>query len=117
MAEILNGLIERVTHHDPENGFAVLKVKAKGLQDLVTVVGSATYFNPGTPSGCTAGRCSEDRHTTPAGQPAAKSARQADHRCTRRPDAARQYQRTACLSGELAALQWVAISSIVRPRL
>ena len=30
MPESLNGLIERVTFHNPENGFAVLKVVVKG---------------------------------------------------------------------------------------
>ena len=34
------GLIERVTFHNEETGFAVLKVKAKGHRDLVTVVGN-----------------------------------------------------------------------------
>lgn len=42
MPEILSGLVERVTYDNPENGFAVLKVKVKGRQDLVTVVGSTT---------------------------------------------------------------------------
>ena len=35
MPETLKGLIERVTYHNPENGFAVLKVVVKGRQDLV----------------------------------------------------------------------------------
>jgi exodeoxyribonuclease V alpha subunit len=39
-AESLSGLIERVTYFNEENGFAVLKVKAKGRRDHVTVVGS-----------------------------------------------------------------------------
>jgi exodeoxyribonuclease V alpha subunit len=39
MAEILSGIIERVTFHNPENGFAVLRVQASGRRDLVTVVG------------------------------------------------------------------------------
>ena len=47
MPEALSGLIERVTYHNPENGFAVLKVKVKGRQDLVTVVGSATSVSAG----------------------------------------------------------------------
>ena len=47
MPETLNGLIERVTYHNPENGFAVLKVKVKGRQDLVTVVGSTTSVTAG----------------------------------------------------------------------
>ena len=38
------GLIERVNE---ENGFGVLKVKAKGHRDLVTVVGSLPSANPG----------------------------------------------------------------------
>ncbi|MFV1965988.1 MAG: ATP-dependent RecD-like DNA helicase [Pirellulaceae bacterium] len=47
MPETLQGLIERVTYHNPENGFAVLKVKVKGRQDLVTVVGSTTSVTAG----------------------------------------------------------------------
>src|ERR671935_729786 len=39
MAETLSGAIERVTYHNPENGFAVLRVQAKGRPGLVTVVG------------------------------------------------------------------------------
>jgi len=30
MPENLTGLIERVTYHNPENGFAVLRVKVNG---------------------------------------------------------------------------------------
>ena len=47
MPETLKGLIERVTYHNPENGFAVLKVKVRGRQDLVTVVGSTTSVTAG----------------------------------------------------------------------
>jgi len=47
MPETLNGLIERVTYHNPENGFAVLKVKVKGREDLVTVVGNTTSVSAG----------------------------------------------------------------------
>src|SRR5215831_8216640 len=39
MAASLSGVIERVTFHNPENGFAVLRVQARGRRDLVTVVG------------------------------------------------------------------------------
>jgi exodeoxyribonuclease V alpha subunit len=35
MPEKLTGLIERVTFHNPENGFAVFKVQVKGHPDLV----------------------------------------------------------------------------------
>lgn len=47
MPESIAGLIERVTFHNPENGFAVLRVKLKGRQDLVTVIGNATSVSVG----------------------------------------------------------------------
>ena len=46
MPETLNGFIERVTFHNPESGFAVLRVKVKGRADLATVVGTTTVCNP-----------------------------------------------------------------------
>jgi exodeoxyribonuclease V alpha subunit len=39
MAESLSGTIERVTFHNPENGFAVLRIDCGGKRGLVTVVG------------------------------------------------------------------------------
>jgi exodeoxyribonuclease V alpha subunit len=39
MAENLSGIIERVTFHNPDTGFAVLRVQARGRRGLVTVVG------------------------------------------------------------------------------
>jgi exodeoxyribonuclease V alpha subunit len=39
MAETLSGIIERVTFHNPENGFAVLRVQASGHRGLITIVG------------------------------------------------------------------------------
>jgi exodeoxyribonuclease V alpha subunit len=39
MPEDLTGTIEHVTYHNPENGFAVLRVQVKNRRDLVTVVG------------------------------------------------------------------------------
>jgi len=47
MTESLNGFIERVTYHNPENGFAVLRVKIRGRDDLVSVVGSTTSATAG----------------------------------------------------------------------
>jgi len=47
MPETLNGFIERVTYHNPENGFAVLRVKVKGRADLATVVGTTTSVTAG----------------------------------------------------------------------
>ena len=46
-ADILAGLVERVTFHNEENGFAVLRVKARGKRDLVTVVGHAAVISAG----------------------------------------------------------------------
>jgi exodeoxyribonuclease V alpha subunit len=45
--ESLSGLIERVTFFNEENGFAVLKVKAKGHRDQVTVVGPLPSVSAG----------------------------------------------------------------------
>ena len=47
MPENLTGLIERVTFHNPENGFAVLRVKVKGREELVTVTGKTTSVTAG----------------------------------------------------------------------
>jgi exodeoxyribonuclease V alpha subunit len=45
--ESLSGLIERVTFASEDSGFSVLKVKAKGHRDLVTVVGSLPSVSAG----------------------------------------------------------------------
>ena len=45
--EILAGFVDRVTFHNPENGFCVLRVKARGLRDLITVLGHAAMIAPG----------------------------------------------------------------------
>src|SRR5262245_18592697 len=45
--EVLAGLIERVTYHNPENGFCVLRAKARGHRDVVTVVGHAASIAAG----------------------------------------------------------------------
>jgi exodeoxyribonuclease V alpha subunit len=46
-AETLAGLVERVTFHNLENGFCVLRLKARGHRDLVTVVGHAAMISAG----------------------------------------------------------------------
>jgi len=43
----LSGLIERVTFFSEDSGFCVLRVKAEGHRDLVTVVGSAPSVSAG----------------------------------------------------------------------
>ena len=45
--EVPAGLVERVTFHNEENGFCVLKTKARGHRDLVTVVGQAASISTG----------------------------------------------------------------------
>jgi exodeoxyribonuclease V alpha subunit len=45
--EHLAGIVERVTYHNAENGFCVLRVKARGQRDLVTVVGHAASISAG----------------------------------------------------------------------
>ena len=45
--EVLAGSVERVTFHNPENGFCVLRTRARGHRDLVTVVGHAAMVAPG----------------------------------------------------------------------
>jgi exodeoxyribonuclease V alpha subunit len=45
--ELLSGSVERVTFHNDENGFAVLRVQVPGRRDLVTVVGHAASISPG----------------------------------------------------------------------
>jgi exodeoxyribonuclease V alpha subunit len=45
--ESVEGLIERVTFFNEENGFAVLRLKVKGQRDLVTVLGSLPAVNAG----------------------------------------------------------------------
>src|SRR5438270_12619137 len=39
MPEQLSGVIERITFHNLDNGYCVLRVAARGHRDLVTVVG------------------------------------------------------------------------------
>src|SRR5881394_1486107 len=45
--EVLAGLVERVTFHNEENGFCVLRVKARGQRDLITVLGHAAAISAG----------------------------------------------------------------------
>ena len=45
--EVLAGLVERVTFHNPDSGFCVLRIKARGHRDLVSVVGHAAIISNG----------------------------------------------------------------------
>jgi exodeoxyribonuclease V alpha subunit len=43
----LAGLIERVTFHNEQNGFCVLRLLVKGERDLITLIGHAPTVSPG----------------------------------------------------------------------
>ena len=43
----LQGQIERITYHNPENHYTIAKVKVQGQKNLVTVVGSLVSVSPG----------------------------------------------------------------------
>ena len=38
--EHIRGVVERITYQNAENGYSVIKCRAKGYQDLITVVGT-----------------------------------------------------------------------------
>jgi len=64
ISEVLAGPIERVTFHNAETGFCVLRVKARGHRDLVTVVGHAASIAAGEWVTAT-GAWVHDRHHGP----------------------------------------------------
>ena len=43
----LAGLVERVTYHNEQNGFCVLRLKVKGERELITLIGHAPAVSPG----------------------------------------------------------------------
>jgi exodeoxyribonuclease V alpha subunit len=45
--EVLAGLVERVTFHNAESALCVLRAKARGRRDLVTVVSHAAIISAG----------------------------------------------------------------------
>jgi exodeoxyribonuclease V alpha subunit len=45
--EVLAGLVDRVTFHNDENGFCVLRVKAREQRDPITVIGHAAMISAG----------------------------------------------------------------------
>ncbi|MBY0228674.1 MAG: ATP-dependent RecD-like DNA helicase [Gemmataceae bacterium] len=47
MAETFTGTIERVTHHNPETGYAVLRVLSRGRRGVATVVGKLLAVTAG----------------------------------------------------------------------
>src|SRR5260370_5532041 len=45
--EPISGIVDRVTFHNPDSGFCVLRVKVRGHRDLVSLIGSAASVAPG----------------------------------------------------------------------
>jgi len=45
--ERLSGTVARITFHNPENGFCVLRVTVRGFSEPVTVIGAAAAVTPG----------------------------------------------------------------------
>ena len=45
--ENLAGLVERITFHNEDSSFCVLKIKARGQRDVITVVGHAAAIGDG----------------------------------------------------------------------
>ena len=45
--QVLAGLVERLTFHNEENGFCVLRVKVRGQKDSATVLGHAASISAG----------------------------------------------------------------------
>ncbi|MCA9071354.1 MAG: hypothetical protein KDA84_20645, partial [Planctomycetaceae bacterium] len=45
--ETLHGVIERITFHNPENGFTVLRVAVRGQAQPVTVIGNLLMVTAG----------------------------------------------------------------------
>jgi exodeoxyribonuclease V alpha subunit len=46
-SEVFSGFVERVTFHNEDNGFCVLRIKARGHRDLVTLIGHAAAISAG----------------------------------------------------------------------
>lgn len=47
MAEQLQGIVERITYHNPENGFVVLRIRVRGQRELQTLVGNVPAVTVG----------------------------------------------------------------------
>jgi exodeoxyribonuclease V alpha subunit len=44
----ITGVVERITYTNEENGFSVIKIKARGYPELVTLVGNLAAVNVGS---------------------------------------------------------------------
>ena len=48
MVERLRGVVERITYQNEENGYSVLRLRAKGFNDLITAVGNMPEVHIGS---------------------------------------------------------------------
>lgn len=58
----IEGSIERVTYHSQETGFSVLRVKAKGYSDVITIVANAACIHAGEYILCEGGWVNNKKH-------------------------------------------------------
>jgi exodeoxyribonuclease V alpha subunit len=58
----LCGLVERVTFHNAESGFCVLRLKVKGERDLVTMIGHSPTVTPGEYASASGGWITDREH-------------------------------------------------------
>ena len=45
--EVISGFVERITFHNVENGYCVLRIKARGHRELVTIIGHSSPISAG----------------------------------------------------------------------
>ena len=45
--ELISGLVQHIVFHNPDNGFCVMRVKARGHRNLVTLIGHSATVSPG----------------------------------------------------------------------
>ena len=45
--QVLTGSVDRVTYHNDENGYSVLRLNVAGMPDPVTVIGNFSTVTPG----------------------------------------------------------------------
>ena len=62
LLETISGSVERVTFHNEENGFSVLRINVRGQRDLVTVIGNAASISAGEFIECTGVWHNDQRH-------------------------------------------------------
>ena len=58
----LCGLVERVTFHNAESGFCVLRLKVKGERDLITMIGHSPTVTPGEYASASGGWITDREH-------------------------------------------------------